>query len=70
MVGRPHRLNGHQFDQTPGDGEGQGCLACCSPWGCKELNTAEQLDRQPYSVTSFSHSRKESTNTCYNMTEP
>ena len=32
MVG----LNGHEFEQTPGDSEGQGSLACCSPWGCKE----------------------------------
>ena len=33
MVGWPHRLSGHEFEQTPGDGEGQGGLACCSPWG-------------------------------------
>ena len=32
------------FEQTPGDGEGQGSLACCSPWGCKELDTIEQLN--------------------------
>ena len=31
-----HRLNGHEFEQTPGDSEGQGSLARCSPWGCKE----------------------------------
>ena len=36
MVGWHHRLNGHEFEQTPGDGEGQGTLACCNPWGCKE----------------------------------
>ena len=30
-----HRLNGHEFEQAPRDGEGQGSLACCSPWGCK-----------------------------------
>ena len=36
-VGWHHRLNGHEFEQTPGDSEGQGSLACCSPWGCKEL---------------------------------
>ena len=34
-----HRLNGHESEQTPGDGEGQGSLACCSPWGCKESDT-------------------------------
>ena len=33
---------GHEFEQAPGDGEGQGGLACCSPWGCKELNMTEQ----------------------------
>ena len=38
MVGWHHWLNGHEFEQTPGDGEGQGSLACCSPWGHKELD--------------------------------
>ena len=33
MVGWHHRLNGHESEQTLGDGEGQGSLACCSPWG-------------------------------------
>ena len=37
MVGWHHQLNGHEFDQVPGDGEGQQSLACCNPWGCKEL---------------------------------
>ena len=41
MVGWPHWLNGHEFEQAPGDGEGQRSLVCCGPWGCKELNTAE-----------------------------
>ena len=36
MVGWHHQLNGHEFDQTLGDSEGQGSLACCNPWGCKE----------------------------------
>ena len=36
MVGWHHRLNGHEFKQTPGDGEGQGTLVCCSSCGCKE----------------------------------
>ena len=35
MVGWHHQLNGHEFEQTPGDSEGQGSLACCSPWGCR-----------------------------------
>ena len=38
MVGWHHHFNGHEFEQTPGDGEGQGSLACCSPWGSKELD--------------------------------
>ena len=37
MVGWHHRLNEHEFEQTPGESEGQGSLACCSPWGHKEL---------------------------------
>ena len=43
IVGWHHRLGGHEFEQAPGIGDGQGSLACCSPWGCKELNTTEQL---------------------------
>ena len=38
MVGQPHWLSGHEFEQTLGDGEGQGSLVCCSPWGRKELD--------------------------------
>ena len=44
MVGWYHQLNGYEFEQTLGDGEGQGNLACCSPWGRKELDTTEQLN--------------------------
>ena len=44
MVGWHHRLNGHGFGWTPGAGDGQGGLACCSPWGCKELDMTEQLN--------------------------
>ena len=43
MVGCHHRLNGHEFEQSPGDGEVQGSLAWCSLWGCKELNVTECL---------------------------
>ena len=51
-----HRLSGHEFEQTLGDSEGQGNLACCSPWACKELDTPEGLNsnkgfgvyRKPY----------------------
>ena len=39
MVGSHHQLNGYEFEQTLGDAEGQARLACCSPWGHKELDT-------------------------------
>ena len=39
MVGWHHQLNGHEFGRTLGDGEGQGSLVCCSPWGLKHLDT-------------------------------
>ena len=41
-----HQLNGHEFKQTPGDGEGQGSLARCSLWGHKESDTTERLNKQ------------------------
>ena len=41
MVGWHHQLNGLEFEQALEDGEGQGDLACCSPWGCKELDMTE-----------------------------
>ena len=44
MVGWHHQVNGHEFEQTLGDGEGQGSLACCSPWGHKESDTTEPLN--------------------------
>ena len=44
MAGGHHRLNGPEFEQIPGDGEGQGSLECCSPWGCKESDTTEQVN--------------------------
>ena len=44
MVGWHHWLKGHEFEQAPGAGDGQGDLACCSLWGRKELDTTEQLN--------------------------
>ena len=44
MVGWHHRLNGHEFEQAPGDLKGQGSLLCCSPWGRKESDTTERLN--------------------------
>ena len=44
MAGWCHRLNGHEFEQIRGDGEGQGSLVCCDPRGCKESDTTERLN--------------------------
>ena len=44
MVGWDHWINGYQFEQTPGDREGQGSLVCCSPWGHKESDMTQQLN--------------------------
>ena len=55
MVALYHQLNGHEFEQTPGDTEGQGSLACCSPMGCKESDTTERLsDNKGISIISGS----------------
>ena len=48
MVGGHHRLNGHEFEQTPGDSEREGSLVCCNPWGSKELNVTEWLNKSNY----------------------
>ena len=44
MVGWHHRLNGYEFERAPGDSKGQGHLACCSSWGCKESDRTEWLN--------------------------
>ena len=44
MVRQHHQLNGHEFEQTRGDSEGQGSLTCCSPHGYKELDMTQQLN--------------------------
>ena len=44
MIGWHNRLDGYEFEQTPGVGDGQGSLGGCSPWGCKESDTTEQLN--------------------------
>ena len=44
MVGWNHRLNGHEFEQTPEDGEGRGSLVCCSHWGLKDSDMTDQLN--------------------------
>ena len=60
MVGWPHQLDGHEFKQAPGLGDGQGDLACCSPWDCKELTSltnSTELGKRPghiYSSANYS----------------
>ena len=44
MVGWHHWVNGHESEQAPGVGDGQGARACCSSWGCKELDTTDPLN--------------------------
>ena len=44
VVGWHHPLDGHEFEQVLGVGDGQGGLVCCSPWGCKESDTTEGLN--------------------------
>ena len=53
MVGWHHRLDGHEFEQAPRDGEGQGSLMCCSPWGHKESDTTERLNDEQQRGPSF-----------------
>ena len=50
MVGWQHQLNRHEFEQIQGDGEGQGSLACCSPWGQKESDITEQLNNSNLNI--------------------
>ena len=54
MVGWHHRLNGYEFEQTPGNGEGQGIMVCCSPWEHKESDKAEQLKNNEFLHQSIS----------------
>ena len=51
MVGCYHWLNRHEFEQTPGNGEGQGGLACCSPMDCKESDITERLNSNNKTIT-------------------
>ena len=48
MVGWHHRLNRHELEQTQGNSEGLVILACCSPWGHKESDTTERLNKKKY----------------------
>ena len=59
MIGWYHRLNGHELEQAPGDGERQGSLACCSPWGLKESDMTEQLKNSNNNQKKWKHSLEE-----------
>ena len=48
-----HQLNGHEFEQTPGDSEVKGSLVSCSPWGCKQSDTTEQLNWKIHTIFIF-----------------
>ena len=58
MTGQRHQCNEHELGQTLGDGEGQGGLACCSPWGCRELDMTGWLNNKsplPFGPPSHPH---------------
>ena len=50
MVGWHHPLDGHESEQAPGVGDGQGGLVCCSPWGYKELDMTEQTEEKQQQI--------------------
>ena len=56
MVGWHHWLNGHEFEQAPRVGDGQGSLVCCSPWGLKDSDTTEWLNWTELNAVDFSPS--------------
>ena len=58
MVGWHHGLNRHEFEQAPGDGEGQRSLACCSPWDCKKSDMSEQLNNNNKEKNIFQNKLK------------
>ena len=55
MFGWHHRLDGHRFGWTPGVGDGQGGLACCGSWGCKESDTTDRLNWTDWILGGLSH---------------
>ena len=66
MVGWHHQLNGHELEQTQGDSEGQGRLACCSPLGRKESDTTERLNNMIFLKHFLSSSLLYCKNTGFN----
>ena len=70
MIGWHHQLDGHEFEQAPGVGDGQGGLACCSPWGHKESDTTERLnwtEDPKLSRSGYSWGHGESSWPCSNL---
>ena len=57
LVGWHHQLDGHEFEQAPGVGDGQASLVCCSPGDCKEQDTTEQLNSTQLNLTPGNYSR-------------
>ena len=55
MVGWHHRFNGHEFEQAPGCSEGQGSLACCSPWGHKESDMTEDMSNNNNPINTIDY---------------
>ena len=55
MVGWHHRPNGHEFEQAPGDSEGQGSVVCCNSWGHKESDMTEELNWTEENKSCFIH---------------
>ena len=53
MVGWHHQLNGHEFEQSLGVGDGQGSLACCNPWSHKETDMTERLNWTEHYTKKF-----------------
>ena len=53
MLGWHHQLNGHEFEQTQEDSEGQGSLACCSLWGYNDSDMTERLNNNKYNVNAM-----------------
>ena len=56
MAGWHHQLNGYEFEQAPGDSEGQGSLACRGPWGGKELDMTQHLNNYNVDCSTFYNS--------------
>ena len=54
MIGWHHQLNGHEFEQTLGDSEGQGNMVCCSPWGHQESDMTERMNSNSNNIMLYS----------------